>query len=319
MKEILKKCRRWFCLQKRWRRIVIISGAGLLLAFLLLCFWLKYWYVLAPFNLRTRLAIDKLALSCYNQPVCHEDCFLERERYRQIIVTAWREPRWQEDTVSRLINENENECLRLELAELWAEEYPVGSWPKKLNDYLTTADGGVLERMRLSKKLEYLDGGLEKELMAFIADQNNIISERYEALQLLSQNPNPSQIDFYFQLWQIDPSLKIKEQALIALSGMGGQSDVLAGDRLLKFLDFLHQPSADIYLKKTVVFLLSDYLTVENVRSGLTEIFSDKAVDKFTRTFLADILDIAEGLRPVVSAAEWQEYSENSIAAQSLE
>jgi len=318
MKEILRKYRRWFCLLKLKPRllIIIVSIFGFLVILSLL--FIKYWFVLAPFGLRSKLALDKLALSCYQEPVCHEDCFLERERYRQLIVASWQDDRFQKIAVERMTNEAENECLRLELAGLWRQQYTPQQWPESLINYLSDPAGDLVGQMKLGQKLGFSGSDLSNKLLAFISDYSNESKERYQALLVLANNPDPQWIDFYFQLFIQDQDLKIREEAIIALSAIKDDG-LLTIDRLNQLLGFLRQESNDIYLKKAVVFFLTDYITDNRVKTGLEQVFrDDKVVDRFTRTFLADALNIADNLRPVISAEEWQEYSQNSITAKSF-
>lgn len=320
MKEILKKYRQWFYLQKLYWRLTMIFGAGAVFLLLLFCLWSKYWFILSPFNLRSRVALDKLALSCYNEPVCHEDCFLERERYRQLIVVSWQKIKWKNVAVGRMINDEENECLRLELGELWGDTFIPSDWPLPLEDYFSSNMGDLVFKAKLGQALGFQNNNLESELISLINNRDALLADRYQALKVLSAVSDSDHVPFFIELFKRSDHLKFKEQALVNLSGMESREIIVSSGFLSDLLDFLGDPEADIYLKKNAVFLLSEYQNEKLVSAGLNDLWENEAsVDKFTRAFLADILQISSEKRPTISATEWQDYSQNSIAARPLE
>ena len=69
------------------QKIILVVGLSVVLIVIIVLtalntnLW-QHW----PRSWRARIALNKLGVSVYQEPICHEDCFYERQIYKKIIA-----------------------------------------------------------------------------------------------------------------------------------------------------------------------------------------------------------------------------------------
>ena len=304
------------------QKIFILAGGGLLLTASLLALILgtSLWQRL-PKNWRAEIALNKLGVSAYQDPICHEDCFYERQTYEKIIVADLNRTKLALKIQAIILNEKENLNFREELIKT-LKMFKTAP-PDYLNDYLKKSDGNLKIKETIMNNFPTHDSEVLDDLLNRVRDLNQGEVERLEALIALENFGDDSLADFYLNLLENDPSLKIKDQALTALSNLGDAQTYFTPALLSQLEKILLAPTTNLYIRKSLVLFLADFLPEQEAATVkiLVNVYNDQNFDKFTRTYAADILNRETANNyplPTISDGEWEDYWSRDIGAQAF-
>ncbi|MFZ4648891.1 MAG: hypothetical protein ACOYMB_04685 [Patescibacteria group bacterium] len=219
---------------KKWRNYLmpIIFSLALIIMFVYSVasnLWLKY-----PLFLKTPLAFEKLSLSAFQNPLCHEDCALDRLLARGVLVESLKNnnQRTMKKIIKSLNDQNEDLAFKFELLKAWREAFGSDNlavemlavfqnsqdeelrtfFQKNFNLPLSTWRGEERQKA-LNQELSFekraaslvLLGSKDPEFSTW-ATENNLLANREllaPFLQSLLSSPNylPITPDFYENLW----------------------------------------------------------------------------------------------------------------------
>ncbi len=315
----MKKIERWGrgCLAfgSRYKLLLVVILSLLFLGFSLF-YGLVYgrlWLRL-PGRFRAEIALNRLGVSAYNYPICHESCFYERQLYKQVIAADWDDPQINQRVKDLILAENNNLDFRLELLDVLSFRTDL-TLPDYLNNYL--ASGSEIRVKEKIKEIFSLDKASIDELMIRFNNSASI-GMQVDILRDLQKKSDSSLAGFYLDLIAGEFDLRLKNSALLALSNLLPSETYVTIDFLGRIKELIFAPATNKYLRKELILLLGDYLSVQekSVTKILVEAYSDEAViDKFSRLFTADILNRLSAnnyAKPEISAAEWQEYRDHN-------
>ena len=312
MKKIEQWGRSCIAFGSRYKLLIIIILSSLIIVFSVFYgvvygrLWLKF-----PDKIKARIALNRLAVSSYNYPICHETCFYERQLYKQIIASNLDRVEISQRIEQLILAEDNNLVFRLELLEALSAQ-PI---PDYLSEYL--ASGEELKVQEKIKELFVVEPASADELMnRFLI--SSVAADQIDILNSLQARSDSTLADFYLGIIINNPDLKIKNSALAALSNLLPSETYVTDDFLAKIKDLIFASGTDKYLRKEIILLLGEYLPVQEkiATEILTAAYSDEtAVDKFSRLFAVDILNRSSANNytpPEISASEWQEYRDHN-------
>jgi len=315
----MKKIERWgrSCLAfgSRYKLLLVVILSLLFLGFSIF-YGLVYgrlWLRL-PERMRAVIALNRLGVSAYNYPICHESCFYERRLYKQIIAAKWDDPKINSRIRNLILAEDNNLDFRLELLDVLSFRTNL-ALPDYLNNYLASGT-----EVRVKEKIKGVFGLDKTSVDELVSQFNNSVSieAQVDVLHDLQEKSDSSLADFYLDLITGEFDLQIKNSALLALSNLLPSETYATADFLEQIKKIIFNPATNKYLRKELILLLGDYLAVQEkiVTEILVEAYSDEAViDKFSRLFTVDILNRLSAnnyAKPEISASEWQEYRDHN-------
>jgi len=297
-------------------KLTMILGLSLLLIILSIFYGMVYgklWLKL-PESIKAQVAINRLGLSSYNNPVCHETCFYERQLYKQIIAENLAVDKVNLKVKNLILAEDNNLDFRLELLDVFSLRRDL-KIPDYLEEYLTS---GSEPKVKDKIKEFFVTDPVSVDELLLRFDTASSSADRVEILRLLQEKSDSALADFYWDLISTNPDLKIKSGALSALSNLLPSESYVTVDFLSKIKKTILAADTNRYLRKEVVMLLGSYLPVQEktVTEILEELYNNQsAVDKFSRLFVVDILNRSSAssyTKPEISASEWQEYRDHN-------
>lgn len=275
--------------------------------------WWKFW----PKNIRSYIAINRLALSVYRNQPCRDFCYFEQLDYEREIKTNLNNKRIFNRLTKIVFNDNDNLNWRLRSLNIISQNR---------NDYLKEflnqaqiyikKDGGdyqIKESLILSFEQEldyhnYLES-LKENLLRDSLNQDKITS----SLIFISQF-DYNYFDFYLNL--LNKSEK-KEVTKLILSSMGSDPNRFTWDRE-EYLSVLKriflENNQNFEVRKLVIFIISDYLTANQDDLSfkiLNDFYLNEKIDKFSKFLIADILNKFSGKNydyPNINNEEWKLY-----------
>jgi len=195
--------------------------------------------------------------------------------------------------------------------------------PDYLNGYLKNSGGNLKIKETIMNNFPTHDSEVLDDLLNRVRDLNQGEAERLEALIALENFGDDSLADFYLNLLENDPSLKIKDQALTALSNLGDAQTYFTPELLSQLEKILLAPETNQYIRKSLVLFLADFLPdqTDATLKILIAVYNNATLDKFTRTYAADILNRETANNyplPTISDGEWEDYWSRDIGAQAF-
>ena len=312
MKKIEQWSRSCLAFGSRYKWLIIVILSSLIIVFSVFYglvygqLWLRF-----PDNIKAKIALNRLAVSSYNYPVCHEACFYERQLYKQIIASNLDRIKIGDRVKQLILAENNNLIFRLELLDVLSFQ-PI---PDYLSEYLV---GGEEPQVREKIKELFLTESVSADELTNRFLISSTTEEQINILNSLQMKSDSSLADFYLGIIVNNPNLKIKNGALAALSNLLPSATYVTGDFLAKIEDLIFDSNTNKYLRKEIILLLGEYLPIQEktVTDILVAAYSDETtVDKFSRLFVVDILNRASAnnyAKPEISASEWQEYRDHN-------
>ncbi len=306
-----------FFKDRRLRPYFITGLSAISLGLLFLLLLSPVMWKIYPASIQAVLAFDKLGESAYNEPICHEDCFLKREFYKKIIRTAIPNEKIAAKVEEAILDENNNDNFRLELLDVFKNDNGDNIATEFINNYLKDPDGNLRIKQAILEKFNLNYPPLVKDLMAKVNNYTLSEPERQEALVLLERTHYDSLVDFYLETLSKDPSLKIRDEAITALSNINN-AEYFGKTQLAQLKKLLLDKDLDNRLKRSLVLLLADLranfgLEFNNI---LLSVYSDPSNDKFVKYFSAEILNKLSASNyslPQISQAEWDTYLSQQI------
>lgn len=274
---------------------LIISSLGIFLCFLVFIFMSifgPYWQVW-PKNIRFSLALNRLAVSVYNEPNCHLDCYLEREIYRKEISQNLNNPKsWQK--ISQIIfREEENINWRLELLAivLSNEKLSEHALFSNLEEYLVKVDGNLKIQSILANYFSSspLSSSHQEKLKNIIRADASSLEEKLNALKML-KNINKSLATFYLEIIDQADNAEFVSELLRSLAVDEARFDIDRGELALSLADVFSRFQSSPALRRLSIFVLSDFLEEENsgaVFSLFDSLFFASSTSDFEKYFLA--------------------------------
>lgn len=301
------------------KMIIIFSSIIATLIFIIFLFLSLYgsWWRVWPKTLEATIALNRLAVLVYEQPYCHEECYLEKTIYRSSILAVVNQSKFFNKLSTIVFNENENLNWRIEIMKILSmAQLPADSkFITAINTYLTT-DGGNLE---IKKNIifyfkDYLNQDSNANYFKNIY-MNNLYSTTDKIatlhnLSLLDSDNN----DFYLSILKNENEMVIVAETLRIVGANMSKSDldqtILVG--LLE--NILRRSDATFTVRRLCVFILASFL--ENDQN--TEIYklfeklvTSGEIDIFTRYLVIDIFNNYTSEKyelPVISQADWDYY-----------
>lgn len=301
------------------KMIIIFSSIIATLIFIIFLFLSLYgsWWKVWPKTLEATIALNRLAVLVYEQPYCHEECYLEKTIYRSSILAVINQSKFFNKLSTIVFNENENLNWRIEIMKILSmAQLPADSkFITAINTYLTT-DGGNLE---IKKNIifyfkDYLNQDSNANYFKNIY-MNNLYSTTDKIatlhnLSLLDSDNN----DFYLSILKNENEMVIVAETLRIVGANMSKSDldqtILVG--LLE--NILRRSDATFTVRRLCVFILASFL--ENDQN--TEIYklfeklvTSGEIDIFTRYLVIDIFNNYTSEKyelPVISQADWDYY-----------
>jgi len=271
--------------------------------------WWKIW----PKKIEGSIALNRLAISVYEEPYCRADCYLERESYRQAIIKRLNQPKFVSRLEKIVFNEEENLNWRLEIISILSlikNDLAI----EKYQNYLDS-DLGNLE---IKKALNYY---FSDNLISFDY-YNNLkktindisISEEEKILSLKNlETSNQSLANFYLNILKENIGEDFKLEILKALASDSGRLS-LPLNELLIVLEKIIYFSNYYQSKRVALFILSDFLeNSKNIEAHdwLIGIIEEGDIDKFSKYLAIDIINnyLEEKYDfPSISSKEWDYY-----------
>lgn len=301
------------------KMIIIFSSIIAILIFIIFLFLSLYgsWWKVWPKTLEATIALNRLAVLVYEQPYCHEECYLEKTIYRSSILAVINQSKFFNKLSTIVFNENENLNWRIEIMKILSmAQLPADSkFITAINTYLTT-DGGNLEIKK--NIIFYFKNYLNQDSNANYFKNiymNNLYSTTDKIatlhnLSLLDSDNN----DFYLSILKNENEMVIVAETLRIVGANMSKSDldqtILVG--LLE--NILRRSDATFTVRRLCVFILASFL--ENDQN--TEIYklfeklvTSGEIDIFTRYLVIDIFNNYTSEKyelPVISQADWDYY-----------
>jgi len=316
MKKYLEKIKAWWLASSLRQKILILSGSFLALLILVLfislqtSLWLFY-----PENLKALIAYNRLGLSAYHEPICHENCFYERRLYKSIIADNLKRPDFLNKVIKAVLNEKENFNFRIELISTLAIANQTA--PPEILAYLSRPEANLAIKIALMKNFEIKDTNIVSDLESQVKNLELKRAERLLALDALSGLGEDSLADFYLDLALNDQDIEMRKEALVALSNIEAKNIYFTAEAYDELEITLFESETDKYLRRSIIFLLADYTDIfkDKVLKTMRKIYNDEVgFDKFSRSFAVDVLNKYSAdiyARPAISRAEWEEYEKN--------
>jgi len=291
---------------------------GILISLLILFFFYRAFlfgslWLRLPSRWQAQIALNRLGLSAYNDPICHEKCFISREIYKKVVAANLDDESVEAAVQKLILAEDNNLIFRLELVEAVALS-KQGVFPDYLRNYLEA--GSNLELKDQIQEL-FVPGGIGLDELRRRAS-SGLREDRIAALELMASNSDSALAGFYLELITTDPDVLVKGAALRALSNLSVDPDWSDDNFLTQLESVTLDPATNQYLRRDLVMLWSDYLAEKEdwASQVILSVYEDEKFDKFSRLFAADILNRQSSNnypKPEIGAAEWQEYRNHNV------
>ncbi|MDD3711335.1 MAG: hypothetical protein PHP37_01925 [Patescibacteria group bacterium] len=232
------------------------------------------WWTIYPQPLRSSIALNRLALMTYSDPLCRQDCSLQRAPYRQEIINSLNRENFSKKIEKIIYNEDDNIFWRLELLKTLslAESFADHLLFSGLQNYLSQADGNL--QIKKTIVLYWSDFIAEENLFTYIDSLKNILADdsfsledRILALSGLS-SLNLNLADFYLGVLEIE-----LDDALVVelLRSLGSDPDLLNLDKTkisLCLEKILRSLNSSFTSRRLAIFILADFLEQEKIAFG---------------------------------------------------
>jgi hypothetical protein len=302
-------------LAKKYKKILFICASFL---FLIIFFYLSIygpWWKIWPQEIRGIIALNRLAISVYEDPYCRPDCYFYRSEYKEQIISSFHKKRFLKRASRLIFDESENLNWRIEVTKL-------------LSEYDNIEDNDIL--IDLQNYLIFPEGNLDlKNIISLYFSSYIDIADYTDYLKLIilnhSSNENKSQAlinlsslnymlaDFYLEAIKKSDNSVVVEESLRALASDSSRFDVCHDD-LLGLLDSVIRFSGSSFSAKRVsLFMLSEFMYrgVDTAREFFEKIIFSGEIDDFSRYLAVDIFNNYSNNNyelPEISPDDWTWY-----------
>jgi len=297
------------------KAMYLFSGVLIFSSFLVFLVLSVYgpWWMIWPRNIESHIALNRLAMSVYEEPYCRTDCYFERESYRQAIVKRLNRPKFVNKIEKIIFNEEENLNWRLELIQILSL-VKTKLEMEKFQDYLDSPQGNLEIKKALNYyfkdaliSFDYFNDLKKSVESTSVSEENRILS-----LKNLSSS-NLSLASFYLENLGQNISEDFRLELLKALASDSGRFS-LSLDELLIVLEKIIYSSNYYQSKRVSLFILSDFLdNSKNVEvyDWLIKTIEEGDIDKFSKYLAIDIINNYLEKKydfPLINSEEWDYY-----------
>lgn len=266
--------------------------------------WLKY-----PLFLKTPLAFQKLSLSVFAEPLCHEDCSLKRLLARGVLVESLKSgnQKTKEKIIKTLSAADEDLVFKQELLKVWREAFGAEDVSADLLAVFE-ASADVQLRSFLQNNFKIPLSSWRDVERSKVGDQKIALSERAQSLILLaSKDPEFKQWSEKEKILAVEELRTSYLQALLI-----SQNNELPKNFFADLWPLLF--SASEKERNSAIFLARAKLEQGNQEAEdfLIKIYQNSEFSPFSRSFAAEILNRQQGKEnfslPKISEQDWEKY-----------
>jgi hypothetical protein len=266
--------------------------------------WLKY-----PLFLKTPLAFQKLSLSVFAEPLCHEDCSLKRLLARGVLVESLKSgnQKIKEKIIKTLSAADEDLVFKQELLKVWREAFGAEDVSADLLAVFE-ASADVQLRSFLQNNFKIPLSSWRDVERSKVGDQKIALSERAQSLILLaSKDPEFKQWSEKEKILAVEELRTSYLQALLI-----SQNNELPKNFFADLWPLLF--SASEKERNSAIFLARAKLEQGNQEAEdfLIKIYQNSEFSPFSRSFAAEILNRQQGKEnfslPKISEQDWEKY-----------
>lgn len=295
---------------KKWRYLI---GSIVLIIILISMFiyslagnlWLRY-----PLFLKMPLAFQKLSLSSFSEPLCHEDCAIKRALSRGVLVESLKENsnEMQKKIIKTLNDNDESAEFKIELLKVWREA--LGP------DYISIELLEVFKNSSEAKVIDFFQKNFNLPLSSWrdvertkALSENIPSGEKLHSLILLA-NKDPE-----FNEWSKNEEALLLSDNLIASYLQALLSSPIRRDLEDNFFENIWYQliKKDEKTRNSAIFLARAELEKNNVsaKDFLDKVYNSSDYSIFSRSFAAEILrrnGDSEITLPEISEKDWDIY-----------
>lgn len=318
--EIKKKFHRLFedwRLKTKKRRLATPRAKIIFAILLLIAIFLVYLIISLLCVSRGEVALVKLEKSFLNEAICHEECFLRRQKEIEIIKAELEKgsARLEKRIVAYCFKTETVFEFKKELIRILAAVYGKNNLPAYLNDYLIDPRADV----RLIREIWAVFAPRTVNSSDLLANLHRRIitaadeAEKIEAVKTLAKVGGGSEIDNYFLLLNSEAGVAVKKQAISGISNVLEKSKYFTLDQLVLLKSFILAPETDKRLRQEMVLLVGDYylLYPQESEAVWQAVYDNNSLDIISRFFSADSLNHLADKKlelPAVSSTDWADY-----------
>lgn len=305
---------RYFRLRPRLSRWLIVGGGAAAVIILAGCFIFS-----SPDNplltpaWRSRLAAAKLAQSFANNEICHEDCELRRDAWRDQIIRSGsaalfaRLDEAAANTVEPLNWRIEALSLLAKAPESKKPDEP--KWPAAISIETDPRLTGAAWRL-FPERAGDMISSLQKLVRSDVEEYT-----RVGALRALLHSPEVLPANWYLELAETDRSSKLRILSLQALSNFPNKASTFPLDMLQRLDQLWRSPDFPIYGRRFLVMLATDHLLwrKQAAQEHLQSWLADSDADEISRIFIAESLNRYFAIKvsvPELAPESWEKYNQ---------
>ncbi|MCK9438872.1 MAG: hypothetical protein WC164_01405 [Patescibacteria group bacterium] len=304
------------------KKKILIFVLSLFLFFLVFLFFTFYgsWWRFWPQNIKASIAINRLAVSVYNNQDCRDFCYFEQLNYEKVIFESLNNKRIFNRLIRVIFNESDNLNWRLRVLDIILKseiidlEYFLG----KAQEFIDNPNNSyqIKQVLILNFKInldyaQYLD-----ELKSEILDGNLNSLEIKESLSfLLILNELSS--DLVLEILNKSSDISLVKDLVSKINSNNYHASLFDNDSRLEYSNILEKiflKFNNYDLRSLIIFSLADFLSEnlkEDYSSLLQKLYFHEESDKFSKFLIADILNSYSDknyVYPEISQTEWNDY-----------
>jgi hypothetical protein len=316
MINLFERIKKFFS-RKKIIKVFIFSLSFLFLFFFLWNSIYGSWWRVWPQNIRSLIALNRLAILVYEEPYCRSDCYFERYYYSEEILASLDRENFLDRLRKIILDEEENMRWRLEALKLIANyhDYESLSIMEDLQNYLDDDSGNFRIKKAIARYFQdklYFDQYYEY-YKKIVFDDSLFFLLRILALENLS-SLDVSQADLYFSVLKKEKNENFKIELLRALASDQGRFD-LKQKELFRLLDnIIRDSNSSFSSRRLALFILSDFL-ISDLDNDIYQLFEkiifSGEIDNFTRYLAINIFNdysFEFYSSPKISQDDWDWY-----------
>jgi hypothetical protein len=269
------------------------------------------WWRIWPKSVSARIAMDRLALSVYENPYCRDVCYFEQLSYEEEILDSLDKEKVYNNLSKAIFNEEDNIDWRLRAVDLIAKKDNFkfsNEFIKSSQEYIDLKD--INNEVRESLILNFSDylniSSYVKEMSQKIESSTISTKEGESFFRVLSSVDSDFDLNFLKDL----EGFKLNKDfiSFIIRNENTFYSDVSDYFNFLESQFFKNIKDPEI--KNIIIFEISEYLDSENGEIAfnfLEGLYLDEEVDIFSKYVIADISSGSLEL-PEIGESDWDRY-----------
>jgi hypothetical protein len=316
MTNLFEKIKKFFSRKK----VILFFSLGLSFLFLLFFLWNSIygsWWRIWPQNIRSLIALNRLAVSVYEEPYCRPDCYFQRYYYIEEISASLDRDKFLDRVRRIILDEEENLRWRLELLRLVSnyENYASLSVIDDFQDYLDDPSANFEIKKAMARYFPdrlYLDQYYEYH-KNILVDDSLFYSLRILSLDNLS-SLDVSEADLYFSVLKKEKNEELRIELLRALASDRGRFSLNQKELFRLLDDIIRDLDSSFSSRRLALFVLSDFL-VSDSDSDIYRLFEkivfSGEIDNFTRYLAINIFNdysLDFYAPPMISPDDWDWY-----------